>query len=62
MRPGVDEFKTMGLAPYAMEYYWSKAYDALRVYLKVTGMEIDYTSPDQTVYFGLCDIFKTVLW
>ncbi len=60
MKQGVDEFKVMGLAPYAKEYHWRKAYDALKVYLKVNGMEIDYTNPDKDIYFSLKERLKSV--
>ena len=41
MRPGVDEYKVMGLAPYAKEYDWRKIFDAMQVYLNVNGMTIE---------------------
>lgn len=59
MKMGVDEFKVMGLAPYAKEYHWKKVRDALTPYLKVNGMEIDYTNPDNDIYFSLKERLKT---
>jgi carbamoyltransferase len=53
LRPGVDEYKLMGLAPYAKEYHWRKVYDELTHYLKVNGMVIDYTNPDKDIYHSL---------
>jgi len=58
MRPGVDEYKMMGLAPYAKEYHWRKVYDAMSCYLKVNGMEIEYTNPDKDIYFSLKERLK----
>lgn len=58
MRPGVDEYKMMGLAPYAKEYRWRKVCDAMRPYLKVIGMKIDYTNPDPEIYFSLKERLK----
>ncbi len=60
MRPGVDEFKIMGMAPYAKEYHWGKAYEHLSAYLKVNGLEIDYTNPDKDIYFSLKERLKAV--
>ena len=59
MKPGVDEFKVMGLAPYAKEYHWRSIYDALKVYLNVNGMEIDFTNPDKDLYFSLKERLKS---
>jgi carbamoyltransferase len=59
MRPGVDEYKVMGLSPYATEYHWRQVYDALGVYLKVNGLEIDYTNPDKDLYFSLKERMKS---
>ena len=53
MRPGVDEHKMMGLAPYAKETHWRSLYEAMKVYLRVNGMVIDYTNPDKDIYFSL---------
>ena len=53
MRPGVDEYKVMGMAPYAKEYHWRKVYNKLKAYLKVNGMVIEYTNPDKDIYFSL---------
>lgn len=58
MRPGVDEFKVMGLAPYAKEYNWLKIFDAMQVYLDVKGMTIEYTNPDKEIYFSLKERLK----
>ncbi len=58
MRPGVDEYKVMGLAPYAKEYHWQKILNALQVYLKVDGMTIEYTNPDKDIYFSLKERLK----
>lgn len=60
MRPGVDEFKVMGLAPYAKEYHWRAAREEFNAYLKVNGMEIDYTNPDKEIYFSLKRRLKAV--
>ena len=60
MRPGVDEHKAMGLAPYAKEYHWRKVYEKLKTYLKVKGMEIEYTNPDKDIYFSLKEKLKAV--
>ncbi|MDP6108680.1 MAG: carbamoyltransferase C-terminal domain-containing protein, partial [Rhodospirillales bacterium] len=58
MRPGVDEFKVMGLAPYAKPYHWQAVADVLHRYLRVEGMEIDYTNPDKDLYFSLKEKLK----
>lgn len=60
MKPGVDEFKVMGLAPYAKEYHWRKAYDQMKHYLRVNGTEIEYTNPDKDIYFSLKDRMKAL--
>lgn len=59
MRPGVDEYKVMGLAPYAKEYHWQEVFDKMNQYLKVNGMEIEYTNPDKDIYFSLKERMKT---
>lgn len=59
MRPGVDEFKMMGLAPYAKEYHSRKVYEEMKAYLKVSGMEIEYTNPDKDIYFSLKERLKS---
>ena len=59
MRPGVDEYKVMGLAPYSKEYHWSKAYKEFLPYLKVNGLEIDFTNPDKDIYFSLKQRLKS---
>jgi len=59
MKPGCDEFKVMGLAPYAKEYHWRRAYEALQVYLRVKGMEIEFTNPDKDLYFSLKERLKS---
>jgi carbamoyltransferase len=53
MRPGVDEFKVMGLAPYAKEFHSRPVYNQLKPYLEVDGMEILYTNPDKDIYHSL---------
>jgi len=58
MRPGVDEFKVMGLAPYAKEYHWRPVYDQLAAYLKVENDVIEYTNPDKDLYFSLKERLK----
>ena len=59
MRPGVDEFKVMGLAPYAKEFHWRAVADTLHRYLRVNGMVIDYTNPDKDIYFSLKEKLRT---
>ena len=58
MRPGVDEYKVMGLAPYAKEYHWQEVFDKMKHYLKVKGMEIEYINPDKDIYFSLKERMK----
>ncbi len=58
LRPGVDEYKMMGLAPYATEYHTRPVCEALKVYLKVNGKEIDYTNPDKDLYFSMKERLK----
>lgn len=58
MKPGVDEYKMMGLAPYAKEYHWRPVYEAMGVYLRVDGMEIHYTNPDKDIFFSLKERLK----
>ncbi|MEW6600113.1 MAG: carbamoyltransferase C-terminal domain-containing protein [Nitrospirota bacterium] len=59
MRPGVDEYKMMGLAPYAKEYHWRNVYEEMKAYLRVNGMEIEYTNPDRDIYFSLKERLKS---
>lgn len=59
MRPGIDEFKVMGLAPYAKKYHWEKMRDSMKRYLRVDGMEISYTNPDKDIYFSLKNRLKS---
>lgn len=58
MKPGVDEFKVMGLAPYASPWHIQKALPVFRQYLKVEGMEILNTNPDPDTYFSLKERLK----
>lgn len=60
MKQGVDEYKVMGLAPYAKEYHWKKAYEQFRNYLKVEGMEIKFTNPDKDLFFSMKNRLKAV--
>ena len=53
MRPGVDEHKIMGLAPYADQYHWQNVRKILHKYLRVNGLVIDYTNKDKDIYFSL---------
>ena len=38
MKPLEDEFKVMGLAPYASEYHWRKPYEVFKEFLTVEGI------------------------
>jgi carbamoyltransferase len=58
MRPGVDEYKVMGLAPYAKEDHLRKVVEAMRIHLRVEGMEILYTNPDKDIFFSLKERLK----
>jgi len=58
MRPGVDEYKMMGLAPYAKPYHSEPVRKAMQVYLRNNGMDIDYTNPDKDIYFSMKERLK----
>ena len=38
MKPLEDEYKVMGLAPYASEYHWRKPYEIFKQFLEVDGL------------------------
>ena len=38
MKPLEDEYKVMGLAPYASEYHWKKPYEIFKQFLEVDGL------------------------
>lgn len=59
MKPGVDEYKMMGLAPYAKPYHTDPVREALQVYMSVDGMNIHWTNPDKDTFFSLKERLKT---
>ena len=52
MKPLEDEYKVMGLAPYATEYHWRKPYEIFKELLEVDGINIRLKNkPDDFYYY-----------
>ena len=52
MKPLEDEYKVMGLAPYATEYHWRKPYEIFKELLEVDGINLRLMNkPDDFYYF-----------
>jgi len=51
MKPLEDEYKVMGLAPYATEYHWRKPYEIFRKLLEVEGVQIKLKEKPKDFFF-----------
>ena len=51
MKPNEHEYKVMGLAPYATEYYSRKPYDVFKDTLYVDGIDFEYKQKPKDNYF-----------
>ena len=51
MKPLEDEYKVMGLAPYATEYHWRKPYEVFKELLKVDGINFRVLEQPQDFFF-----------
>ena len=51
MKPLEDEYKVMGLAPYASEYHWRKPYEVFKQLLEVDGYNIKLKNRPKDFFF-----------
>lgn len=51
MKPLEDEYKVMGLAPYATEYHWRKPYEIFKELLEVDGINFKIKSMPRDFFF-----------
>lgn len=55
MKPNQHEYKVMGLAPFSNEYEAMKAYEVLRKYFTIDGLEVKFASKPKDMYFTIKD-------
>ena len=58
MKPNEHEYKVMGLAPYATEYYSRKPYDVFKDTLYVDGIDFEYKQKPKDNYFWFKERLK----
>ena len=58
MKPNEHEYKVMGLAPYATEYYSRKPYDVFKDTLYVDGIDFEYKQKPNDNYFWFKERLK----
>lgn len=52
MKPLEDEYKVMGLAPYATEYHWRKPYEIFKELLEVDGINFKMKDKPKDFFFS----------